>query len=83
MRKTNLATSLEKVRILIDLETIPGYNTILGTCILYAVYFKVPADELFNFIREYYKRYEAIGYESIVNEVIGEELVLRICEFQN
>lgn len=72
----DLSKSLQKVRIMLDLETIPGYNTLLGHCILTAIYKKTPADEVIQFVKS-----QAKDNKEIVASVITPELTEMILNF--
>lgn len=73
----DLAKALQKTKIMLSLEKIPGDNTILGMAIIHAVRNKNRnPDEVINFIKQQYR-----DNESVTVQVVGEDLALEICEF--
>lgn len=72
----DIAKSLQKIKIMLDLETKTDYNTILGHSILTAIYFKKPPDEVIDFIKSQIKQ-----NTNAVISVIGEELTESIINF--
>lgn len=78
----NPAKALEKVKILLDLEAIPGRDTLFGFSIITAICKKsVPPDEIINFIKDKYKKAQKKKREKVIYDILGKDLTLRISEF--
>lgn len=72
----DLSKALKTTKIMLDLEKIPGNETVLGISILNAVHKKISPDDVINFIKQQYRE-----NETAVIQVVGEDLALEICEF--
>ncbi len=72
----DIARSLQRIKLVLDLEERANENTILGMAIKQAINDKQPASEVIKWVKS-----QAEDCPKVMADVIGEELTERIINF--